>query len=362
MSEVERNPNNKSKLCLTIDVEDWFHILETSVVPSIGHWSSLESRIERNLDKLLILLNSFSAKCTFFWLGWLAERHKNLVRECLRAGHEIASHGYGHVLAHEVGYQDFREDTLRSKVILEDITGVTIRGFRAAGFSTTKETDWAFDVIKEAGYQYDASVFPAPHAHGGMPDWLIGPHFIETQNGHLLEVPSSVVVILSHRISFFGGGYLRLAIKPMIRWGLKRLQAAGQPLVVYVHPREIDPDQPRLPLPAIRRFKSYVRLKSTLSKLEWLCRQHSVCSMLDTVEDYIRSFYYEAKMLPVLRPGNVHRAGKPGSVRKALVKSVGLKSCRDRLLQVEKSMATFISPDDGERATLEESQLQVAHY
>lgn len=362
MSEADNYPSNKKQLCMTVDVEDWFHILESPAVPTIEHWPALESRIARNLDKLLTLFESFSARCTFFWLGWLAQRHRTLVRKCQRAGHEIASHGHAHVLAHEVGYHGFREDTTRSKAILEDITGEPIRGFRAAGFSATKETTWFFDVVKEAGYQYDASVFPAHRHHGGMPAGLLRPHFIETQNGHLLEIPSSVVEIFSHRFCFFGGGYLRLASRKMIRWGLNRLQAVGQPLVVYVHPREIDPSHPRLPLSLIRRFKCYVRLKSTLSKLEWLCRIYQPCSMLETAENYIRSFYHDARTLPVVRSEGSNSLNRSEHVEKLSMNLDSQESFRERLLQVERAMAGFVGSGIGNYTTFEEPQLQVAHH
>jgi polysaccharide deacetylase family protein (PEP-CTERM system associated) len=354
MLEFREQTNHKVPLCLTIDVEDWFHILESPAVPSIDSWSCLESRIERNLEKLLILLDSFSAKSTLFWLGWLAERHKDLVRKCQAAGHEIACHGYAHVLAHEVGEKAFRNDINRSKAVLEDIISEPIKGFRAPGFSVTDKTAWAFDVIREAGFQYDASIFPASHSHGGIPDAILVPHFIETRYGHLLEIPSSIVEIFGRRTCFFGGGYLRLASRAMIRWGLNRLSQAGQPLVIYVHPREIDPYHPRLPLPATRRFKCYVRLKSTLPKLEWLCRDYHLHSMLEMAENYVKSLYYEAKTLPVINLGNNHSAS--WTEAKTLSSH---QSIRDRILQVEKAMASFLGPPINERLALDKPQFQL---
>jgi len=320
-----RNPSDyKASLCLTVDVEDWFHILGSPVVPGIECWSGLESRLERNLDKLFTLFDSCSAKCTFFWLGWLAERHKELVRRCQMEGHEVACHGYAHVLAYEVGEQAFREDIRQCKAIIEDIIAEPVRGFRAPGFSITNQSLWAFDVIKECGYQYDTSIFPAPRGHGGMPEAILGPHFIETRYGPLLEIPSSVVKIFGRRTSFFGGGYLRLATKPMIAWGLNKLQAASQPLVVYVHPREIDPHHPRLPLSLKRRFKCYVRLKSTWPKLEWLCRDYRLCSMLQMAENFIRSSYYEARTVQVVKLKGRNSDKEPMSVGIAWINVDGL--------------------------------------
>ena len=144
----------------SIDVEDRFHILDSPAVPSIEQWPDLESRIERNTDRILDLLGSFSVKATFFWLGLVAQRHKSLVRRCYSAGHEIASHGYAHVIAYRVGKETFKNHIERGKKILEDITGGEVMGCRTAGFSITDDSKWAFNVIAEVGYKYDSSIFP----------------------------------------------------------------------------------------------------------------------------------------------------------------------------------------------------------
>lgn len=274
---------------LTIDVEDWYHILGSPCVPPMEEWASQECRIERNVSRLLELLESHNVRATCFWLGWVAERHKGLLRKCQQAGHEIGSHGYGHVLAWQVGHGSFREDVARANAVLEDITGQAVSGFRAAGFGVTDETRWVFEVIKEVGHEYDASVFPAARGHGGMTQSPLGPYVIETQAGPLPEVPMSAVEVLGRRFCLFGGGYLRLAPRWLIRWGINRLHAAGQPLIVYAHPREVDPDHPRLPLPLMRRFKCYVNLKSTVPKLEWLCREYKFCTMRELAEQVLRS-------------------------------------------------------------------------
>ncbi len=333
----ENQPNGKLFSCLTIDVEDWFHILDSPAVPGIKHWPSLESRVERNLKELLTVLDNLSVKVTFFWLGWLAERHKDLVRICHNAGHEIASHGYAHILAYQVGPKAFREDITQAKDILENIISNQIRGFRAPGFGITEKAPWAFEVIKDSGYQYDSSVFPASRGHGGIANSPLGPYFIETRSGHLLEIPMSIVEIFGRRTSLFGGGYLRLANKLMIKWGIDKLQTAGRPLIVYIHPREIDPTQPHLPLSLLRQFKCYVNLSSTLPKLKWLCKSYSMLTMLEMVENYIRSFYIARKMIPVVHLQN-------NQARSDLSPEADHKTFRRKLLLVERAMADFLGP------------------
>lgn len=283
-SKSRRHHNLVSSL--TIDVEDWFHILDSPTVPSIEKWSSLESRVEKNVEKILEILSDFSVKATFFWLGWMAERYPQLVKKCYEQGHEIASHGYAHILAYQRGQRVFAEDIRCGKTILEDLTSQAVKGFRAAGFGIKSHTSWAFDEICAAGYTYDSSVFPATRCHGGMPNAQLGPYVIKTQYGPLVEIPMSMIEILGRRLNFFGGGYLRLSPKWLIRWGIGRLSASGQPLVIYMHPREIDPDHPKLPLSLIRRFKCYVNLKSTIPKLRWLCREYNFSTMSELAGEF----------------------------------------------------------------------------
>ena len=299
---------------LSIDVEDWFHILDSPAVPKIGQWPDLPLRVERGMEQLLAMLDETATKATFFWLGWMAQRFPELVRKCQAEGHEIASHGYGHVLAYEVGRTAFTEDLSKAKAILEDITGKAVRGFRAPGFGITEKAPWAFDVIRSV-YDYDSSVFPASRGHGGITDAPAGPYFIQTDSGMLPEIPMSMVELMGKRFSLFGGGYLRLAPREMIRWGVKRLHKANQPLVVYIHPREVDPDHPRLPLSRIRRFKCYVNLKTTLPKLRWLCESYSFCTMHEMIEDFVRSFYSEKRdTIPVVDLRTGKHITKPESI------------------------------------------------
>jgi polysaccharide deacetylase family protein (PEP-CTERM system associated) len=264
---------------LTIDVEDWYHILDSPVVPNMGSWGSMESRVEQNMLRILELLERSGVKATFFWLGWMAERHRSLVLMCRKAGHEIASHGYAHVLPYKIGPNSFREDANRAKVILEDIVGETVLGYRAPGFGITNETRWAFEIIKELGYSYDSSVFPGVRGHGGIPGASLEPYIIKTNSGFLLECPIPAVKVFGRRLFLFGGGYLRLAPRFLIYWGFNKLHSKGQSVIIYIHPREIDPEHPRLPLSMIRRFKSYVNIRGTLPKLEWMCERYTFGTM-----------------------------------------------------------------------------------
>jgi polysaccharide deacetylase family protein (PEP-CTERM system associated) len=274
----------------TVDVEEWFHILDAPCTPSLNTWAQLESRFERSLRLILEIFHAYEQKATFFWLAWLAERHPDLVRTCQDLGHEIASHGYAHVLAYEVGQKEFREDIRKSKGILEDIIGAPVHGFRAAGFSTLNETRWTFDEVAAAGYSYDSSVFPASRGHGGMSLSPLVPHVIKTDAGPLVEFPQSVVSVAGRRFSLFGGGYLRIAPLALIRWGCRRLARDSRPLIVYLHPREVDPGHPRLRLPPLRYLKCYLNLKSTEGKLRWLSSHYQSNTMANAVEKVRSSF------------------------------------------------------------------------
>lgn len=276
--EVSRTMSTCAFSC---ELEDWFHILDSDRVPKMEDWAALPLCAERNVERLLQLFEDTKVRATFFCLGWMAERVPQVIRKCWQAGHEIASHGYGHIMASTVEPSFFREDIVRSKKILEDIIGREVMGFRAPGFNVRNDNRWFFDVVAEAGYWYDASTFPAWPSHGDLCGARPEPHVIQTVNGPLVEVPASTIRILGRRVCLFGGGYLRIAPQRIIQWGIRRLRAEGLPLVVYIHPREIDPHHPRLPLGPYRRFKCYVNLRSTMPKLTWLCRQHKFTTMAD---------------------------------------------------------------------------------
>jgi polysaccharide deacetylase family protein (PEP-CTERM system associated) len=266
---------------LTCELEDWFHILDSDRVPPMQDWDRLPLCAERNVERLLQLFGDAGVRATFFCLGWMAERLPRLVRRCQAAGHEIGSHGYAHLMASGTNHSVFREDIVHARKILEDITGREVLGFRSPGFSVRNGDPWFFDVVAESGYRYDASVFCAYHAHGGFHGGCLAPYTLETAGGPLTEIPVSAVRVLGCRVCFFGGGYLRISPLPLIRWGVRQLQKENRPLIVYVHPREIDPAHPRLPLGWWRSFKCYYNLRGTLSKLQWLCTHHKFGTMAE---------------------------------------------------------------------------------
>ena len=262
----------------SIDVEDWFNLSGTGVEPPPSEWDGLESRIERNLRTLLELLAAAGGTATCFVVGYFAKRFPHLIREAVAAGHEIASHGYFHRLVYEMSAEEFYEDALATRNLLEDVSGHAVRGFRAPAFSVTKQTPWFFEKLVEAGYGYDSSVFPAPHQTGGLETNRLAPHRLQTPAGTIAEFPITAVRVFGRPMCFFGGGYLRLFPYRLIRsMGYAALNE-GRPVVFYVHPREIDPEHPRLPLSPRRKFTCYVNLRSTRPKIRRILRDFNVSS------------------------------------------------------------------------------------
>jgi polysaccharide deacetylase family protein (PEP-CTERM system associated) len=269
----------------SVDVEDWFHILDVPGSPPLSKWSSLESRVEQNFMRLLDIFDEKGVRVTCFFLGWVAEKHPGLVTEASKRGHEVASHGYTHRLVYEMSDREFLEDVTRARKTLEDIAGSQVLGYRSAGFSTTEETPWYFNKLAEAGYQYDSSVFPAPRGHGGMKTGARAPHVVRSGSGQIVEFPISVVTVLGRPICFFGGGYLRFFPYPVIRRMASKVLKEGRPVIFYIHPREIDPHHPRLPMPAIRRFKSYVNMGTVESKIKSLLSEFEITTFRDFIRE-----------------------------------------------------------------------------
>ncbi|MBA3307709.1 MAG: DUF3473 domain-containing protein [Chloroflexi bacterium] len=271
MCSDETDPG-KALNIMSVDVEDWFHILDVRPAPRVDQWDALESRVERNLHFLLDAFDEHGVQVTCFFLGWVAERFPHLVRTAADRGHEIASHGHLHQLIYGTTRQAFAQDIRHAKAVLEDIAQRPVLGYRAPGFSIVRATSWAFEELVEGGYRYDSSIFPAARGHGGLAGARTDPHRLWTASGPLLELPISVTRFLGQRVCFFGGGYLRLFPYPLIERMARAVNEDRRPVIYYIHPREIDPHQPRLPMARSRRFKSYVNLATTAGKLKAIMR------------------------------------------------------------------------------------------
>jgi polysaccharide deacetylase family protein (PEP-CTERM system associated) len=267
---------------MTIDVEDYFHASALAEAAPIARWEQFDSRVERNTDTLLAMFDRVRVKSTFFVLGWVAERYPAIVTRIRAAGHEVASHGYWHQLTYDLTPDQFREDVRRAKGLLEDQSGVAVRGYRAPSYSITKRSLWALDVLIEEGYEYDASIFPIRHDRYGIPDAPRHPHQLTRERGALIEAPPSTVRVGSTNLPIAGGGYFRLLPYGWTRWGIARVNRVEQrPVIFYLHPWEIDPDQPRMPVGRVSRFRHYRNLHVTAARLERLLRDFAFGPLAD---------------------------------------------------------------------------------
>ena len=257
---------------LTVDVEDYFHV--AALAPNIHRdsWASRESRVVGNTQKLLAIFEQFDVRGTFFVLGWVAERHPQLVRDIAARGHEIACHGYSHRLVYEQSPEEFYAETLRAKNLLEEITGSAVVGYRAASYSIVRESLWALDILVELGFAYDSSIFPVRHDRYGIPNAERIPHRLATLKGKsIVEWPLATARILGCRLPVAGGGYFRLLPYWLSRWGLASINRRElQPFIFYLHPWEIDPEQPRVSASWLSRFRHYTNLGKCEERLRRL--------------------------------------------------------------------------------------------
>lgn len=267
-------PSTRITNAFTCDVEDYFQVSALAPHFPRDQWDSVPCRIERNVDRVLELLDGHGARGTFFTLGWIAERFPGLVRRIADAGHEVASHGYGHQRASDLTPAAFSADIRLAKAILEDITGQGITGYRAPSFSIGKANLWAHDCIAEAGYRYSSSVYPVKHDHYGIPD---APRFAWRLPNGLVEVPITTLNMLGRNWPAGGGGFFRLLPYAVSRWQIARVNADDKRAAIfYFHPWEIDPDQPRVTdATAKTRFRHYINLKRTAARLDRLLSDFS---------------------------------------------------------------------------------------
>lgn len=254
---------------LTIDVEDYFQVSAFARYVARDEWERRECRVERNMERLLAMLDRRRTKATFFTLGWVAERYPGVVRSVVRAGHELACHGYGHERVSDLDRRAFRADVERAKRVLEDASGVAVQGYRAPSFSIGPGNLWAFDVLASAGYRYSSSIYPIRHDHYGMPD---APRFAHQVQGGLLEVPPTTLRMAGLNVPSSGGGYFRLLPYCVSRWMLRRVnERERQACVFYLHPWEIDVQQPRIAgLDMKTRFRHYLNIGRMEERLDRL--------------------------------------------------------------------------------------------
>lgn len=256
---------------MSVDVEDYFHVSVFDGLVSRAEWPAMQSRVTTNTGRLLDLFDEFRVRSTFFVLGWVAERHPDLVREIARRGHEIASHGYAHRLIYDQTPREFRADIHRAKQLLEEASGCTVCGYRAPSYSITPRSLWAFDVLIEEGYAYDSSIFPIHHDRYGIPLSAREPYVVERTAGRLVEIPAATQRWLGVNMPVSGGGYFRIFPYVWTRWSIDRVgRHEHRPVVFYVHPWEIDPDQPRLAAGWLGRFRHYRHLAETEQRLRRL--------------------------------------------------------------------------------------------
>lgn len=271
---------------MTVDVEDYYQVAAFFGVVKPEDWEQWPSRVEANTERLLRLFDEAGIKITFFILGWVAERHPELVQRIQAEGHEIASHGYSHQLIYNQTPEVFREETSRSKQILENITGTAVTGYRAASYSITRQSLWALDILAELGFTWDSSIFPTRHDNYGIPGSPEEPYRIITRSGReLTEFPLTTAKVMGQAVPAAGGGYFRQYPYALSRWLFQKASDGGRkPQIFYLHPWEIDPDQPRIPNASwFSRFRHYTNLHRCLPRLERMIKDFPFGTMSESL-------------------------------------------------------------------------------
>lgn len=271
------------KNALTIDVEDYFQVSAFDSIITRDDWDHIKPRVEANTDRLLQLFADTGAKATFFTLGWVAQRFPGLMRRIVAQGHELASHGMMHYRASEQSPEVFRKDVGDTKKLLEDLGGCEVIGYRAPSFSITTQNTWVYDVLADLGYRYSSSVYPVKHDHYGIPDAPRSPY---QPHPAIVEIPMSTLPVMGKNIPVSGGGFFRLYPYPFTRWAIGRVNARdGIPYMFYLHPWEIDPDQPRQQqIPLKTRFRHYLNLKRVEGRLGAMLRDFEWASVADAYQ------------------------------------------------------------------------------
>lgn len=270
---------------LTVDLEEHFQVSNFDHVIDRQSWDAQPSRVEDSAGRLLDLFARHEARATFFVLGWVAERHPALIRRIRDAGHEIACHGFGHQLVYELGPERFREDLSRARRTIEDACGVAVRGYRAPSYSVTERSLWALDILVEQGFEYDSSIFPVRHHRYGIPEFPRHPRRLVLSSGASIdEFPLTTVRLGGVNLPMAGGAYLRFMPAALFRWGFGHVVNQGEPAVLYLHPWEIDAEQPRLETSLKIRINHYFNLARTLPRLARLIDAHPFAPIVEVLD------------------------------------------------------------------------------
>jgi len=271
----------------TVDVEDYFQVEAFSQVIDRATWDKFSCRVEKNTDSILELLDEADVKGTFFVLGWIARRYPNLIRRISDMGHEIASHGMSHQLIYKQDYNVFKQETTESKLLLEDISQQPVNGYRAATYSITNKSLWALDILCELGFKYDSSIFPILHDRYGIRDIRPEPHVLTTEkNNKIVEFPISVYKNRLFNLPISGGGYFRLYPYLFTKYMLKKLNNDKKEFIFYIHPWEIDNEQPRIRgIKRSTKFRHYNNIGRCRNRLEKLLRDFKFTTVSEVLGD-----------------------------------------------------------------------------
>lgn len=286
----ENNPSipAKRKDVFCVDLEEWFHIggLDNPY-EDVSLWDSAKNLVERDTDKLLEMFAQHNVKATWLSVGWVAERYPKMMQKIAAAGHEIGCHGYHHRMIWTQTPDEFHEDISRSRKVLQDITGQSIDAYRAPCFSMKRETFWAYPILREVGFSIDVSIVPAPRDNGGVIGFQRDPLVLEMEQGEMVVFPVSVMEIAGKSTQFSGGGHLRAFPTPLINYGFKQNHDQGRVVMAYIHPREVNPDQPRIKsIPWKKKFTAYYGLNSVCRKLHAMMDTYE----FHTVSDAVKTF------------------------------------------------------------------------
>jgi len=275
-------PNPPFRNVISVDVEDYFQAESFADVVERSRWDSYESRVEGNTRRILDLFAMQGVRGTFFIVGWVAEKFPALVRDIGAGGHELACHSYWHRLIYKLDPKEFREDTRRAKSVIEQLAGQAVRGYRAPTYSIVTSSLWALEILAELGFTYDSSIFPIHHDRYGIPEAPRAPFRIMTASGPLMEYPITTFRLRGRNLPVGGGGYLRILPEWYTRMGIRRVQGEGLPVIVYVHPWEIDPAQPRLRGRLTSRVRHYTNLSKTYGRLRHILKEGSFTSFRES--------------------------------------------------------------------------------